>query len=109
MLLGTAAGLGAALSASAGFRIVKVMGVHVHFEPNTLVVGLAGVILSAFMTSRADVWDTLQNGYALTLMTLYGVLGFASPCFINWGMQICRPGPALIVKSFSVPVTFLLG
>lgn len=108
-LFGIAACLCSVLTASVGFCLVKAMGHRVHFVLNTLAIGLAGLVMCLCITPATDLSQISGDPTGLLLLVFGAVLGFSSQCFINRGVQICRPGPALVVRSCNVPVSLGLG
>lgn len=108
-VVGIIAVLGAATFASAGFILVKKMGVRVHFALNTLAIGLGGIFLSLFVTSVDDMRMVWAHGMGAFVTVCGALCGYLTQSLVNCGMQMCRPGPALVVRSCNVPVAILLG
>lgn len=108
-MVGIAAGLGSAVCASIGFTLVKLMGSRVHYLLNTLSNGCSGVLIAMCVTSGADVQAMMGNGRGAVLALLGACVGFVAQTAVNRGMQMCRAGPALVVRTFNVPISFALG
>lgn len=108
-LVGTVAGLCAALCAAVGYTLVKRMGLRVHYLLNPLAIGLSGLLLSAFATPISELRGLSENMLGVAITALASCLGFASQALVNRGMQLCRPGPSLVIRSCNVPVSFALG
>lgn len=107
--IGIAAAIGAAATSASGLVLVRVMGDRVHVMHNLFATGIGCLFLGGLLTSADDVAQLFSNWRGALLGLIAVLLGFTYQTFVNRGLQLCRPGPALVVRSFNVPVSFVLG
>lgn len=107
--IGIIAAIVAAVSSATGLVLVRVMGDNVHVMHNLLATGLGCFIVGFATTSASDLskFGASVSGTSLAFGAV--MLGFTYQTFVNRSLQLCRPGPALVVRSFNVPVSFILG
>lgn len=109
ILIGVSYALIAAFSASVVLILVRIMGLRVHFILGPMFYGVGCVVLSFLMGSYDDVL-TIKNNYKGTFFALLsGFAGFGSQAMLTRGVQLVAPGPAAVVRSLNVPISFLLG
>lgn len=109
VLIGVAYAFGAAFCASAVFILVRLMGLRVHFILGCLFYGVGCVLLACVLGTRADVAAILHNHKGTLYATLSGFAGFGSQTMLTRALQIIHPGPAAVVRSLNVPISFTLG
>lgn len=106
-------GVGAALLdavlIATSFTLVKAMGTRVHYMLNLLAIGLGGALMCCFVVDAAALAAIINNPRAVGIVFAGTVAGFVAQAFLNRAMQLCRPGPALVVRSMNVPASFVLG
>lgn len=99
----------AAIISSIGFVLIRKVGSHVHFATATFSTGICGVVLSLIFMRSPD-YDRFWSLNTATWVVLSGAcLGCMTQLFVNRGLQITRPGPSLVVRTFNVPIAVLLG
>lgn len=99
----------AAVSSSVGFILVKKMGVQVHFILIPLSIGFNGLFLALLFMRGNDYALLWKNKEGSGVALIGAVLGCITQSLVNRGMQIVRPGLGLVVRTFNVPVTVILG
>ncbi|CAN8067253.1 unnamed protein product [Agarophyton chilense] len=92
-----------------GVTLIRYMGIRVHFIFNVLSPSLCmGVI--AIALSDGNVWRHVTSNSGGLLLNVMGALcGFAGVAAVVVGLQHCRAGPAMIVRTINVPLFSLLG
>ncbi|KAJ1984874.1 hypothetical protein H4R33_004234 [Dimargaris cristalligena] len=102
--------LGAALSA-VGYVIVRKVGGQVHFLTHVIYFGgLSTVFAAVGMLSGgpgAFVWPRGLEEYGL--LTAVGMAAFVGQVFLNKGLQLCRAGPATLMRNLDVVFAFIFG
>lgn len=108
-LIGIGFALISAMSASLVFILVRKMGFRVHFILSCLFSGLGYVLVSCVLATRDDLSAIKNNLTGSIFALLSAFAGFASQTMLTRGLQLVSPGPAAVVRSLNVPLTFLLG
>lgn len=83
---------------------------RVSFITFPLSIGITGLFLTPPVISWKQVVNLSTfgvNGFACAL--LGAVFGFVNQSLVNYGMQLVRPGLGLVVRTFSVPCSIMLG
>lgn len=108
-ITGIICALGMALSSTTVFVLQRAMGLKVHFILGTFAHSIGCAINAALTASGNDVQQVWTNHGGLLFAVLSGLAGFGSQSFMNLGLQHAPAGPAIIVRSLSVPMTTVLG
>lgn len=108
-ITGALAAMGAATTGSLAVILVKKLGTRVHFMVNMLSIGVGCTIVSGLTTSREQVQMLFIDVHHTLVPVLGAVVGFVSQALVNRSVQLCRPGPALVIRSLAVPISFTLG
>lgn len=108
-LAGILCALGMAMSSTTVFVLQRAMGLKVHFILGTFAHSIGCAINAALTGSANDVAQIWVNHGGLLFAVLSGLAGFGSQSFMNLGLQHAPAGPAIIVRSLSVPMTTVLG
>lgn len=108
-LLGIGFALISAMSASMVFILVRKMGLRVHFILSCLFSGFGYVLVSFALASHTDLIAIVNNRPGTIFALLSAIAGFGSQSMLTRGVQLVSPGPAAVVRSLNVPLTFLLG
>lgn len=95
---------------AAGLTLVKVMGSNVHYTLNVIAIGIGCALCLPFLTSPSEIVSFISR-YPVIFACLLGVssVNFLSQALLNYALQFCRPGSALVVRSLNVPISFVLG
>lgn len=108
-VFGVVATLMATVIASAGFVILRSMGQHVHFMLHIFSIGVSSSLICLLVVDMNDINAIRSSATGTTIAVTTGFLGFFLKVCVNSGMQVTRPGPALVIRSAGVPLGFLLG
>ncbi|KAI9296864.1 hypothetical protein K502DRAFT_337091 [Neoconidiobolus thromboides FSU 785] len=112
--IGVLAAFIGALFAACAYVTVRKIGRSVHFLSHVVYFGLASTIFSGVMvltdhqksklpsTSLGLNWPTL----CLLLVGLTAILG---QCLLNKGLQLCRAGPATLMRNVDVVLAYFYG
>lgn len=110
-MAGVGYALGMACCGTMVFVLQRAMGLRVHFVLGVFAYGMGCALVAGVLVSwddvRAVVLGNNRVGAAFALGS--AVMGFGSQSFLNRGLQHAPAGPAIVVRSMSVPVTFALG
>lgn len=109
VLIGVTFAILAAVFASIAFILIRIMGLRVHFILGCLFYGVGCFFLSFFIGSYEDVLMISSNYKGTFFALLSGFAGFGSQSMLTRGVQRLAPGPAAVVRSLNVPISFLLG
>lgn len=101
--------LGMACCATAVFVLQRAMGLRVHFVLGVFAYGMGCVLVAGLSAKWDDVLAVMYNRKGALFALGSGLAGFGSQSFLNRGLQHSPAGPAIVVRSMSVPVTFVLG
>lgn len=99
----------AAIFASIGYVIVRRMRVRVHFMLNVSAFGMSMGVLAGLFARKGDVAEIFSNRTGMLLNLAAAVAGFGSQSFLNLSLQTCRAGPAVVIRTASVPLAYLMG
>lgn len=109
-IVGVIAAALSALASAIGFVLVKKMGSAVHYIVFPLSIGFAGVFLSLPTLRFHQIQTILAEGVrGLLVALLSSFFGLTNQTLVNRGMQVVRPGLGLVVRTFSVPCSMILG
>lgn len=106
---GVVQALVAAFAAALSFTFVKWMGTTVHFSHNMLAFGVGCAVMSMVMISRENVTQIFNNTTGSLLAVASASFAFVSKSALNYALPLCAGGTGLVVRSLSVPITFILG
>lgn len=109
ILLGVSYAMLAALAASIVFILVRAMGLRVHFVLGCLFYGVGCAVMALLLGSRADLIAIRDNANGTVFALLSGLAGFGSQALLTRSLQLVPPGPAAVVRSLNVPLSFVLG
>lgn len=107
--VGVAFALGMAFASSIVFVLQRAMGLRVHFVLGVLAYGVGCALIAAVTADLFDVRSLFNNASGTFFALCSGLAGFGSQSFLNKGLQRVPAGPAIVVRSLNVPITFLLG
>lgn len=89
--------------------LVRILGFHVHFVLGSLFYGIGCAAISVLLGTPQDVRMLWGNPKGTLFALLSGFAGFGSQSLLTRSLQRVQPGPAAIVGSLSVPLTFAWG
>lgn len=98
-----------AFAAALSFVFIKWMGTTVHYSHNMLAYGLGCAVMSMMMISRKEVTQVFDNTTGSLLAVASAASSFVSKSALNHALPLCPGGSGLVVRSLSVPMTFILG
>ena len=108
-LLGVMLALMCAILSSLSFTLVRKMSISAHPLQHTFSVSLTvGIwaVASSHMSDFAAILTNLKGSLAMVVASLLGFLGMI---FFISGLQRCKASISMVVKSLSVPLSFLWG
>jgi len=106
-------GIGAVLCSAMLVAVANVairsLGMRVHFMANVMAIGVCETLTGAAMGGITSTLSLRNNwaGFAVTLAA--GVCGFLAECLFANGMQHCRAGTGSVIRTVSVPLSYLMG
>lgn len=106
---GTGLALVSAFTASCVFVLVRSMGLQVHFVLGVFAYGFGCVLVSLVIADAHALQQIRDNVPGMLFALASGISGFGSQTMLNRGLQLCPAGPAIVVRSITVPVSFVLG
>lgn len=106
---GVAFALGMAICSSSVFVVQRGMGSRVHFVLGVFAYGCGCALMSCFTANRESLSIMLEDKAGSAFALCSGLAGFGSQSFLNRGLQLVPAGPAIVVRSFSVPLTYVMG
>lgn len=108
MAMGTVYALTVTLCMSCGVLVMRTAGTSVHYIVLVLSIGLAG-LPAGLLIDANDLQTALLNFNGLTAMIAASLVSCITAVLNSRGMQVVRPGPALVIRSCNVPVSVALG
>lgn len=108
-LIGVIVALATAFLIASAYTLVKAMGTRVHFILNLLSIGLGCLFVSMFLVDATSLHVMIAEPYGTLTILAGATAGFIAQALLNRAVQLCRPGPALVVRSMNVPVSIALG
>lgn len=107
-ILGIVTALVGTFSSSVGFIFVKFIDEQLPFVYSVLAIGVCGLTISLSL-NLGNVLETTSNMTALTLGLCASVCSVSAQFCLDFGLRLCHPGPASIITSINVPISFVLG
>lgn len=107
--IGLAYALGAACCASTVYTLTRSLGTRIHFILNVIAISIGWSILPLVFTSADDLVGLFENRIGLLTVALSSLAGFGCVASFSRGLQLCRAGPAMVVRTLDIPFSFLLG
>lgn len=107
--VGIAMALIAAFMSSTVFVLQRAMGMQVHFMLGVFAYGAGCAIVSLVISDMRALTEFRDNGMGLGFAIVSGLAGFGSQTCLNRGLQLSPAGPAIVVRSSTVPISFALG
>lgn len=111
-LFGVGMALIASLCAASCSIIVRGLGARIHYMLHVFAYGLGCffcALLSMLITRRSTFSQIFTNVNGSMINVLSAILGFGSQALLDRGLQQCAAGPGSVIRSLSVPFSFLLG
>lgn len=108
-LAGVLCALGMALMSTAVFVLQRAMGLGVHFVLGVFAYSWGCAFIAACVARSEDISQVFTNRQGALFALCSGIAGFGSQSFLNKGLQHAPAGPAIVVRSLNVPLTFVLG
>lgn len=106
---GVLCALGVATAASTAFVLTRAMGTRIHFVLSVFAFSLGCITMVAFTATKEYVYHVFHNRQGVMYAVCSGIAGFGSQSFLNKALQLAPAGPATVVRSLNVPLTFVLG
>lgn len=106
--LGCFADLLAAVLVAFAYIIVKSFGTRVNFMVSVLSLGFF-VGIYGFLMGGSSMLTMRKHPYAVRLVLIGSVFGFAGTCLLNKGFQYCRAGTGTLMRNIDVPVAWFFG
>lgn len=108
-LFGVLLALSCAVLQSMAYTLVRKMSISVHTLYHVLSVSIGVGVLSMSSWRTSDIAAIETNVTGTVLMAIASLLGFLGMVTFNAGLQRCRACEAMVIKSLSVPLSFLWG
>lgn len=114
-ILGAAAAVTGAVLSACAYVTVRKIGSDVHFLNHVVSFGLASTVFSGFMIAldsgniRNTLSDNLGFNYQTSLLLLVGTTAVVGQCLLNRGLQLCRAGPATLMRNVDVVFAYIYG
>lgn len=108
-LAGVFCALGMAIMSTTVFVLQRAMGLGVHFVLGVFAYSCGCAFIAACVARGDDVSQIFSNRQGALFALCSGLAGFGSQSFLNKGLQHAPAGPAIVVRSLNVPLTFVLG
>lgn len=99
----------AALGSSIAYVSIRKLSAIVHFLVSVLAFGIVSFITALFLGGAVSLDFILSNQTGFLLVVLSSVFAFLGQCFITKGLQYCKAGPGVLVRTIDVPILYLLG
>lgn len=107
--IGALLGLTGAFFNAAAATVTRAMGRRVHFMINGLSLSTSMLILAVGITKFQLSLYVMKNSMGFLCAVLAGACGFSSQAFMNRGLQYCKGGPGLLIRSLSITFSYGLG
>lgn len=107
--LGAICALLAACCASTVYTLIRSLGLRVHFILNVVSLGFGLLPLALVMAGPQDLHHMLHNAAGLCVNVMGSVAGFGCVACFSRGLQFCRAGPAMVIRTMDIPMSFVLG
>lgn len=108
-LVGIAFSLAAALSVSVVYTVLRALGHSTHFVSGSVALSV-GLVVFSFIFGNREALDAFRtNTHGAFFVTISGMCGFGSQVMLGRGLQNAPAGPAAVVRSLNVPISFILG
>lgn len=108
-MAGVCCALGVATAASTAFVLTRAMGTRVHFVLSVFAFSLGCATMVACTATKEYFHQVVANRQGVMYAICSGIAGFGSQSFLNKALQLAPAGPATVVRSLNVPLTFVLG
>lgn len=108
-LAGVLCALGMAIMSTTVFVLQRAMGLGVHFVLGVFAYSWGCAFIAACVARSEDISEVFTNRQGVLFALCSGIAGFGSQSFLNRGLQHAPAGPAIVVRSLNVPLTFVLG
>lgn len=108
-VLGIGAVLCSAMLVAVSNVAIRSLGMRVHFMTNVMAIGICETLTGAAMGGIASTLSLRHNLAGLAVALAAGVCGFLAECLFANGMQHCRAGIGSVIRTVSVPLSYLMG
>lgn len=91
------------------YIFTRAMGHSVHFILGVMALGVGLDVYTVILSTASSLHAIRVNRMGTVFACLSACCGFTSQLMLNRGLQDAPAGPAVVVRSLNVPISFLLG
>lgn len=107
--IGLAFALGAACCASSVYTLTRAMGTRIHFILNVIVISISFSLFALIFSPAEDFINLFNNRMGLLVVIVASAASFGCVASFSRGLQLCRAGPAMVIRTLDIPITYVCG